>query len=219
MSRGGLPALDALEVADPPDVWRRLGFVVAPDGACRIGDVTIQLVGKDAGKGILGWTLRAATPLPEDLDGIPTRAAPAGQGEEPHAPPAPAHPNGATRVDHVVVSTPDLERTLAALGAAGLQVRRLREAGTADRPLRQAFLWAGDVLLEVAGDPAAHGPGPARLWGLVVVTPSLEDLPARTDRAVGSIREAVQVGRRITTVRREVGSSVPLAFMTPHLRA
>ena len=218
MSRGGLPALHALEVADPPEVWCRLGFAVAPDGACRVGAVTIHLVGSQAGTGLLGWTLRAAAPLPECLDGIPTRTAPAGGGE-PHPPPAPVHPNGATRLDHVVITTPDLERTLESLRTAGLEVRRLREAGTADRPLRQAFLWAGDVLLEVAGDPAAHGPGPARLWGLVVVTPLIDDLPARTDHAVGSIRDAVQVGRRITTVRREAGSSVPLAFMTPHLRA
>ncbi len=210
-----LPALHALDVGDPPEVWRRLGFAVAGDGTCQVGDVTLRLLGRDAGEGLLGWELRSDTPLPADVDGIPTRTAPTGAAGGG----AGEHPNGVTRLDHVVLATPDLDRTLGALRAIGLEVRRERDAGTPERPLRQAFLWAGDVLLEVAGAPGEHGPGPSRLWGLVAVTPSLEDLPARTDRAVGSIRDAVQVGRRITSVRREAGSTVPLAFMTPHDRS
>jgi len=210
-----LPALHALDVGDPPEVWRRLGFTVAQDGTCVVGGVTLRLLGHDAGEGILGWVLRADEPLPAEVDGIPTLAAPA----DAVAGPAGAHRNAVTRLDHVVVATPDLDRTLGALRAIGLEVRREREAGTPERPLRQAFLWAGDVLLEIVGALGEHGPGPARLWGLVAVTPALEDLPARTDHAVGSIRDAVQVGRRITTVRREAGSTVPLAFMTPHDRS
>ena len=50
------------------------------------------------------------------------------------------------------------------------------------------------------------------------VTEDIDALPARTDQAVSSIREAVQHGRRIAPVRREAGSTVPLAFMTPHIR-
>jgi hypothetical protein len=215
VSRGALPALAALDVGDPPEVWRRLGFAVSPQSTCVIGDVTLRLLGRPAGEGLLGWELRSARPLPDRLDGIPTRTAPA-DGRP--AAPAAEHPNAVTRLDHVVLTTPDIQRTLAALRAAGLQVRRERDAGTPERPLRQAFLWAGDVLLEVAGPPGAHGPGPARLWGLVAVTEELDDLPSRTDHAVGTVRDAVQEGRRITTVRQEAGSSVPLAFMTPHDR-
>ncbi len=109
--------------------------------------------------------------------------------------------------------TPDLRRTLDALEGIGMEVRRVREAGP---DLHQAFLWAGDVLVEVAGPPAPTGDAPARLWGLVVVAPDLGRVAALPGRPLGSVREAVQSGRRIATVRRELGSSVPLAFMTPH---
>ncbi len=215
MSGPAQPALCGLDAGDPPEVWRRLGFTVAADGTCRVGGVTLRLLGLEAGEGLLGWTLVSDAPLPADVDGIPTR--PAGEAAADAA--GAEHPNGVTRLDHVVLATPDLDRTLDALRAIGLEVRREREAGTPERPLRQAFLWAGDVLLEVAGTPGAHDPGPARLWGLVAVTPAFDDLPARTDHAVGRVREAVQVGRRITTVRREAGSTIPLAFMTPHDRS
>jgi len=208
MGRGDLPALAGLDIADPPDVWRRLGFTVAADGTCVVGTVTLRMLGEQAGEGIVGWTLRpGAAPLPALVDGIPTTA-----GDS--APAAPtAHPNGALGLDHVVVHTQDLRRTLSALEGTGMEVRRIREA----RPdLHQAFLWAGDVLLEVAGPPAPSGDDPARLWGLVVVAPDLDLLAALPAEPLGSVREAVQPGRRIATVRRELGSSVPLAFMTPH---
>jgi hypothetical protein len=208
VGRGELPALAGLDVADPADVWRALGFTVAGDGTCVIGGLAVRLTGPDAGEGIVGWALRpGATALPALVDGIATAEAGAG------APSAVTHPNGALSVDHVVVHTPDLARTLAALEHTGMEVRRIREA----RPdLHQAFLWAGDVLLEVAGPPEATGDGPARLWGLVVVAADLERLAALPGEPLGSVRDAVQPGRRIATVRRELGSSVPLAFMTPH---
>ncbi len=208
MGRGDLPALAGLDIADPPDVWRRLGFTVADDGTCAVGKLTLRLLGAPAGDGIVGWALRpGAATLPPLVDGIATSAAG-------NAPPAAApHPNGALGLDHVVVHTEDLQRTLTALEATGMEVRRVREA----RPdLHQAFLWAGDVLLEVAGPPQPTGEAPARLWGLVVVAPDLGRVAALPGEPLGSVRDAVQPGRRIATVRRELGSSVPLAFMTPH---
>ena len=208
MGRGDLPALAGLDIADAPDVWRALGFTVADDATCVIGGLVVRLAGAGAGEGIVGWTLRpGAAPLPGLVDGIAT--AEAGTDE----PSALAHPNGALSVDHVVVHTPDLARTLAALERTGMEVRRIREA----RPdLHQAFLWAGDVLVEVAGPPEPAGDGPASLWGLVVVADGLDRLAALPGEALGSVRDAVQPGRRIATVRRELRSSVPLAFMTPH---
>ncbi len=212
MPRGALPALAELDVADAPETWTRLGFSVRDD-AVALADVVVRLRGVGAGAGILGWTLRAAAPLPASLDGIVTSGAAPGAAKPAHA----EHPNGATGLDHVVVRTPDLRRTLAALEGIGMDVRRTREAGPPERRMRQAFLWAGEVVLEVVGPLEPHGDGPARLWGLVVVTPALEELPARTDWAVGKLRPAVQEGRRIATVRQEAGSTVPLAFMTPHV--
>ncbi len=208
MGRGDLPALVGLDIADDPDVWRALGFAVSADGVCTVGPTTLRLLGPGAGTGIVGWELLAAGDLPPDIDGIATVAGTgAGAGG------SPVHPNGATGLDHVVVHTPDLQRTLDALRTAGMELRRVREASP---ELHQAFLWAGDVLVEVGGPPEPTGDGPAQLWGLVVVAPDLDAVAALPARPLGSVREAVQAGRRIATVRRELGSSVPLAFMTPH---
>lgn len=208
MARGDLPALTGLDVGDAPEVWRALGFTVGGDGTCTIGGVTLRLRGRDVGDGLLGWTFAASGPLPEEIDGIATTT---GEG----VPGPPPHPNGATGLDHVVIRTPDLARTLGALQAAGMEVRRVREAGP---DLRQAFLWAGDVLVEVAGPPAPTGDEPAALWGLVIVAPDLDVVAALPGSPLGTVRDAVQEGRRIASVRRDLGSSVPLAFMTPHPR-
>ncbi len=222
MSRGGLPALAELEIADDPVVWARIGFDVQPSGTLLLGGVTLRLAGRGAGEGFRSWTLRSTDELPSEIDGITTKSVAAGGragalgGDEYW--PAAAHPNGATALDHVVVSTPHVARTLRALEAAGMEVRRVRDAGTPQRPLRQAFLWAGDVLVEVAGPPAREGDGPARLWGLVVVTDSLDLLAGVAGEHVGESRPAVQPGREIATLRRDAGSSVPMAFMTPHAR-
>ena len=202
-----MPALTQLVVADDPAPWERLGFSVAPDGICRVGAVAVRLAGSGAGRGILSWSLdggaRAA------VDGLAVAA-----DEPPPGGPV-AHPNGARRLDHVVVTTPDVARTFAALERAGLELRRVREAGSAERPLRQGFYRMGEALLEVVGPPDAAGDGSAAFWGLVVVVDDLAALAARLGPHLGRPRAAVQAGRRIATLRESAGSSVALAFMTP----
>ena len=197
------PALDGLVLADEPADWGALGFAVE-GGECRIGTVRLCLAGTSAGRGIVTWSLRD---LPEgaELDGLPTEpAAPAGAA-------APgAHPNGALGLDHVVVLTPDLDRTTAALEAAGIARRRVREAGD----MRQAFFRVGEVVLEVVTSPQVPA-GPATFWGLVVVVEDLDACAALLHGQLGSARDAVQPGRRIAVVRSDAGVSAPLAFMTP----
>lgn len=202
------PLLRALRLADDPTVWERLGFAVGAGGVVRLGGVDLELVGAGRGRGIVGWRIEGVDPDAE-LDGLPPAGGLAeGAGAEV------AHPNGAVAVDHVVAATPDVARTLGALAAAGLEPRRVREAGEA----RQAFYVLGTALLELAGpataaedDPA----GPARLWGLVVVVEDLDALAARLGDELGTIRDAVQTGRRIATLRQEAGVSTALAFLTP----
>ena len=119
--------IDEFEVADPADAWTRAGFSVDPDAVCRIGGVRIRLVGRgrgaapaatsDTGTGIIGWSLRG---LPsdgslDDLDGVPTTRSAAVTA-------APAtHPNGVTAIDHVVLLSPDLGRTVESLAAVGVE--------------------------------------------------------------------------------------------------
>lgn len=211
MARGDLPALVELTVADAPEVWRALGFAVDSDGVCTIGGVRLVATGPESGAGLTGWALRSAVRLPPAIDGIPTVTLPAEAAIADGAP----HPNGALALDHVVVSTPDLPRTLAALTAAGLEVRRVREASS---ELHQAFLWAGDVLVEVAGPPVATGTDPASLWGLVVVAPDLDRFAELPGAVFGDPRPAVQPGRRIVPATVASGTSTRLAVLTPHRR-
>ena len=205
------PTIDELTVADVPAAWSALGFAVDGD-TCVVGDVRIRLA-DDAGKGICGWSLRQIETT--DLDGLPTR-----RSERQPPPESSGHPNGITAIDHVVAIAADLDRTVAALGTAGLDLRRIREQPTPAGAPRQAFFRLGSVILEVVQEPAeaterAGGDRPAFFWGLAFVAPDLESTVASLGDRVGPIRPAVQPGRRIATVRRSAGLAAPIALMTP----
>ena len=150
-----------------------------------------------------------------DLDGLPTSLS-----DAPPREPAPAHPNGVRSIDHLVVFTSDRARTAAALEAAGLRLRRMRDEPTPAGGGHQAFFRLGEVVLEVIeyGERSPHSgetAEPARLWGLAFGVESL-DIPAELlGDHLSEPRDAVQPGRRIATLRRSAGVSVPVAFMTP----
>jgi catechol 2,3-dioxygenase-like lactoylglutathione lyase family enzyme len=192
-----VPAIAELEIVDGPAAWAAAGFDVE-DGRCRVSRVTLRLAGPGARRGIVDWTLA----------GVPAREA------------AAPHPNGAVRIDHVVMLTPDLDRTVAELESEGFDLRRTRAAPTPGGSTRQAFFRAGEPILEVVlapeGSSVARDPaGPARLWGLAF---TVEDIDA-TARALGDLlgtpRDAVQPGRRIATLRPEAGIGTAVAFMSP----
>jgi hypothetical protein len=79
--------------------------------------------------------------------------------------------------------------------------------------LRQAFYVLETALLELAGP--VEGETDPRFWGLTLVAEDLDALAERLGDNLGAVKDAVQPGRRIATLRRDAGSSVPLAFMTP----
>jgi hypothetical protein len=70
-----------------------------------------------------------------------------------------SHPNGATYIDHVVLLSPDLARTAAALAAIGVTPRGERDSDTYGAPMRQMFFRLGEVILELIGQPDAAGEG------------------------------------------------------------
>ena len=197
----------SLEIADPPALWGEVGFTVEGD-VCVVGSVAIHLGG--TGAGITSWALREVGDHLRldgaDLDGLPTTTATEVAAGPPHA-------NGVRVIDHLVVSTPDLDRTVLALEHAGLSLRRRRET----ERVVQCFFRMGDVILEVVGGPpgAPARPGPARFFGLAFTADDL----AQTARVIGPAlhapKDAVQRGRQIATLDRTAGSSVPLAFMSP----
>jgi hypothetical protein len=202
------PAIAALQLAAPAAAWAAAGFAVTPDGRVVVGAVTLELSGA-AGAGIAAWTLTGAGPA--WLDGLPTRWVDAPDGP---AAPATAHPNTARSVDHVVIATPDPGRTWAALQSAGMVLRRERRAGTPERPLRQGFFRHGEAIAEVVGPAEGSGDGPAAFWGVTLTVADLDVAAALLGDGLGPVRDAVQPGRRIATVRREAGLGARVALMS-----
>lgn len=204
--------LDELVVADAADAWRACGFAVDSD-VCVIGEVRIRFAPEEGRRGLSGWSLRGIGST--ELDGLT-----ATRSEQPLPGVAPAHPNGVTALDHVVAISSDLDRTVAALEAAGLDLRRIREEPTPAGAPRQAFFRLGQAILEVVQEPAeaterSGGDRPAFFWGLAFIAPDLDATVAFLGDRAGEARDAVQPGRRIATLRREAGLSLPVALMTP----
>jgi hypothetical protein len=207
------PRLVELLVAAAPAAWAAAGFAVSGDGRCRIGTTDLVLAGGDGG--MLAWTLDGAIPADDGIDGLATTV-----GRATPELPAPDHPNRVVAIDHVVVATPDTARTFEALEAAGFELRRVRDAGTPDRPLRQGFLLLAEAIVEVVGPPevqAGTEDQPASFWGLTLVAADLDAAAAAMGGRLGPPRDAVQPGRRIATVRREAGLGLPVALMTPRV--
>jgi hypothetical protein len=204
--------VDELVVADPADAWTAAGFSVDPDGVCRVGGVRIRLVGRGGNQtGIVGWSLRG---LPsdgslDDLDGIPTMRSSAVAA-------APAvHKNGVTAIDHVVLLSPDLHRTVESLAAAGVQPRRERDGELGGRPIRQVFFRFIDVIIEAVGSPGAASEGPSTLWGITYAVADIDATASFFGDNTTPVKDAVQPGRRITTLRhRELGMSVRSAMIS-----
>jgi hypothetical protein len=192
-----VPSIDELEIADEPAAWGTAGFDLE-DGSCRVSRVTLRFSGTGPRRGILGWTL---------ADEVSGEA-------------AGPHPNGVVRVDHVVMLTPDLDRTVGELESQGFELRRTRDGPTPGGSTRQAFFRAGEPILEVVlapeGTSVARDPaGPARLWGLAFVVEDMEHTARSLGDLLGSPRDAVQPGRQIATLRGEAGLGPAVAFMTP----
>ena len=205
--------IDELEIADDPAAWTALGFDVEGD-ACRLGTVLVRLAGRQAGQGILGWSLRGIDQV--ELDGLLTQRSPSSSSPQP----ARAHANGVVAIDHVVAMTPALDRTIAALQAGGLDLRRIREEPTPAGAPRQAFFRLGEVILEVVQEPQeiverdGGAERPARFWGLALSSGDLDATVARMAPHAGEPRDAVQPGRRIATVARSAGLALPVALMS-----
>jgi hypothetical protein len=228
-----------LTVADEPSTWEALGFTVE-DIAVRIGTVTILCAGAsnsaDEPKGIVEWTIGwnietleaydlDPDDLPGDIDGVPTSAI-VGAGTPPIAP---VHPNGVTSIDHVVVMTPDLDRTVAEFEALGISCRRVREgAAYGSKTMRQAFFWLGNpdgtdaekVIVEVVGpdvvDPEKSDE-PASFFGLALTSSDLVLSASTIGEHMKPATDAVQPGRKIASISSKAGSTVALVLMSAHV--
>ena len=204
-----------ITIAGDIEAWRSLGLTVSDDGLIPLLGTSLRIVSPapdHSATGVTGWALSGAEIGTDvEIDGLPTEVV------EPAGPAYAAHPLGASSLDHVVVLTPDLERTSAAIaGATGLELRRIREIGS----MRQGFHRIGErgqggLIVELVERPDIE-PGPAAFWGIVLI---VDDLDAACELIgpdrISAPKDAVQPGRRIATVRADAGLEVPLAVMTP----
>lgn len=199
--------LASLLVGDPPHLWSELGFRVE-DGATVVSGVRHQLGGDR--KGIRAWSLRGTEA--EAVDGLLLDPPPPGgecalDGD---------HPNGVVDLDHVVLLTPDLDRTIAGFEGIGLQLRRTRQADTYGTPMKQAFFRLGPVILEIVGPrDGPAGDRPPRFYGLAFTVKDLEATATFFGDRLRPPKDAVQAGRRIATLDKAAGSTVAMAFMSP----
>jgi hypothetical protein len=192
--------LIGLQIEGPVSAWRSLGLTVDDHGVAMVGGIALRLT--DGTAGIVAWELAhddADGARPDRIDDLPTRWV------EPHG----FEANPAVTLDHVVVMTDDLMRTCDAIAAAtGEPLKRIREAGGGRQ---QGFFRLGEAIIEVVG-PAAPEPS---LWGLVLNVDDIHDLCDRLGPdVVGLPKPAVQPGRFIATIRREVNLGTAVALMS-----
>jgi hypothetical protein len=209
------PRLVGLEVDDDPAAWRRAGFAVADDRFA-VGGVTVRLLGGGHGRGVRSASFDP--PVADEVDGLRLTVPESSDGDgHPPGPGEATHANGVTAIDHVVVTSDDVERTTAALATCGLSPRRtvVGARGDGDDEIVYRFFLLGTCVLELVGPTRGGGNGPARFAGLAFTTERIDELGA----LAGTPRDAVQPGRRIATLRGEdLGVSVPTAFLTPRPR-
>lgn len=203
------PELRTLVIGDDASSWARAGFTVEGDETA-VGSVRIVLAGR-ARRGVLAWELTAIEDRP--IDGIRSI------GTDQPPPARLDHANLVSRIDHVVVTTPDLQRTLGALRASGFEPRRSRHVPGSSPARRQVFLWAGEPIIELVGPVEATGTRPASIWGLALSSDDLASTVTALGPALSEPKPAVQPGRTIATLdTKNLDISVPLAVMSAHVK-
>jgi hypothetical protein len=195
----GSAALVGIGVPARPAAWEALGLGVV-DGAIPFPNGAL-LLGHD------GWVI-AGPAAATEIEGVPLST---GLPIEPIE-----HPCGAIELDHVVLLTTSLERTSHAVAdALGIERRRIRETDT----VRQAFHRFDDAngvrgcIVEVVETDRVDA---TTVMGVVINVCDLHDFAGELGPDVLSPpKQAVQPGRFISSVRRDVGLGTAVAFMSP----
>ena len=206
--------LNALIVDDPIEAWNAAGF--AGEDVVTIGSTTIvttaasERVGDGHRNGIVGASIEGIG----ELDGLDLGSWVATDDDGTVG----EHPNGVVAIDHVVVMTPDCDRTTESFEDQGLEARRVRSIELPGGDRRQTFFWFGDVICEVVGPDQAEGDGAARWWGLALTVRDLEATVAMLGDFASSIKPAVQAGRFVSTLKRDAGLGVPILFISEHAK-
>ncbi|MBG7605404.1 MAG: hypothetical protein IZT58_12330 [Actinobacteria bacterium] len=213
--------VESLTIAGDPELWRSLGLTVLDDGTIPLFGTSLRIMPPASGTqgsdnpetGIVSWALSGiSAPAPSEnaallIDGLPTEVV------EARAPVFASHEMAASALDHVVVLTPDLERTSAAIAeATGCELKRIREVGS----MRQGFhrIGRGGLIVELVERPDISE-GDADFWGLVFIVDDLDQAYAQLGpERISAPKDAVQPGRQIATFRGDVGLGLPVALMS-----
>ena len=199
--------------------WSSAGFEVMelPSGesVCQLGSVQL-LFDPTYRRGIAGAAVNGMSGTIDSLEfGEITYSTSSGINAYPPS----VHPNGVTRIDHLVVTTADCDRTTLALEASGIHSRNVRTFGDDGAKMRQTFFWLGDVILELVGPDQSEANGQAIFWGLALISENLQATADYLGERCTPVKPAVQQGRKITTIKtREIGITTSLAVMSPHTK-
>ena len=194
-----MPALRSLVVGDAPEPWEQLGFTVI-DSTVELGRVTIVLVGDDGERGIIGWSLAGVDENVDGLASIPLVDTTSGSNFGDHN-------NGVFRVEGITLHSDDLDRSVMAFEAAGLQQRD------------PGVFWAGRSIIALEQAPAgeAINAGTASFGRLSLGTDDFDRTAELLGSGLGEPRPASQEGRIVGTVDAEqVGISVLIDIVSPH---
>ena len=197
-----------LTVAGDIDVWRSLGLSISADGLVPLFGTSLRIVAPTgAPVGLTGWALSGIASDTTDIAGLLTETVGA------RAPVFADHGLGAVELDHVVVFTGNMDAVSDAVErVTGCERKRVRELGA----VRQGFhrIGRGGLIVEIV-EHADSDAQDGRFWGLVI---NVSDLDAAVELLgpdrIGEPKDAVQPGRRIATVRADVGLGVPIALMS-----
>ena len=234
--------LELLRLGDSAAAWSAAGFFVSAEATVTLGQTIIECTGQ--GEPFQGWQIQdcqiqdcqtqgsqiqgsqiqghdSGSSISEDssIDGLKLLAA-SEQGPSLNSVAPQPHPNGITSIDHIVVSTGDSQRTIAAFESAGFEVRGSRSTSSYGSPMRQTFFWAGDVIIELMGPDLgeATSESAAQIFRLALVAADLGSTAAALGELLGTPKAAVQKGRQIAGLRtKNVGIGLPIAVMSPHL--
>ena len=197
-----------LVIGGAPTGWEAIGIHFSKENRCLLADVSLR-IDSTLAPGLHAWSISEIDASTTQIDGITTSLAT-------NAATTQATPNSGfslyvVGVDHVVINTPNLQRTSDALAQlTGAPLKRTRDAGNG---VTQGFHKLGSVVVELVTMPSMPE-GPASLWGFVLNVQDLDGIAAHLGPDVLSPpKPAVQPGRRIATFRSAAALGVPVALM------
>lgn len=197
-----------LVIGGAPTGWEAIGIHFSNENRCLLADVSLR-IDSTLTPGLHAWSISEIDASTTELDGITTSLAT--YATAPQATPNSGFSLHVVGVDHVVINTPNLQRTSDALAQlTGAPLKRTRNAGNG---VTQGFHKLGSVVVELVTMPSMTE-GPASLWGFVLNVQDLDGIAAHLGPDVLTPpKPAVQPGRRIATFRSAAALGVPVALM------